>query len=470
MRRGRRVEKKHLRKCRRCPVLQRRIDELEGQNAEFRRRLEEAERAGKRQAAPFSKGEPTEKPKKPGRKPGRKYGKRSCRARPSKVDRVLEAPVTVESCPFCGGELGRDCVHEQFITDIPRTKPTVTKINVHSRCCKRCGRRVHGRHPEQVSDALGAAANQIGPNAIAYAAQLNKSTGASYGKIARFFDGAFELSVNRSTLLRALLRTAKKAEPLYQGVQSIVRGSSVCYPDETGWKVGGRLQWLWAFPCPSEKVTLYVIEPSRGFDVIEAALGADYAGFLGRDGWAPYDQLASAIHQLCLRHLIARCGRLEELNRAGGVRFPRDLKALLQSSLLLRNGRDDGHLTRRQFLARASKLEWGLDELIIKKFSNDENRKLAGHIIDHRSAIFSFLYHPELEATNFHGEQAIRPAVVNRKMSGGGNRTQPGARAQAVLTTVLRTAWQRGLDAVKLIVDLLRTPSPQQFAGLVLGP
>jgi hypothetical protein len=98
------------------------------------------------------------------------------------------------------------------------------------------------------------------------------------------------------------------------------------------------------------------------------------------------------------------------------------------------------------------------------------NRKLAAHVIDHRSAIFSFLYHPELEATNFHGEQSIRLAVANRKMSGGGNRTQRGAEAQAVLTTVLRTAWQRGLDALKLLVELLRTPNPQQFAAMALGP
>jgi len=457
-------------RCRRCPTLDRRIEELERENSELRRRLDEAERASKRQAAPFSKGEPKKNPKKPGRKPGRNYGKRACRARPAKVDRVLEAPVAVERCPFCSGELGEDCVHEQFVTDIPRVEPMATKVNVHSRCCKRCGRRVQGRHPEQISDALGAAANQIGPNALAFTAQLNKSTGASYGKIARFFDDAFDLSVNRSTLLRALLRTAKKAEPLYQRVQSIVRNSTVCYPDETGWKVGGRLQWLWAFPCPSEKVTLYVIKPSRGFDVIEAALGADYAGFLGRDGWAPYDRLEAAIHQLCLRHLIVRCGRLEALNRAGGVRFPRDLKALLHNALLLRDKIDVGYLTRRRLINRASKLEWGLDELITKNFSNDENRKLAGHVIDHRSAIFSFLYHPELEATNFHGEQSIRPAVVNRKMSGGGNRTQRGARAQAILTTILRTACQRGIDTVKLLVDLLRTPHPQQFAAMVLGP
>jgi transposase len=457
-------------KCCRCPKLERRVEKLEGENAELRKQLGEAQRAGKRQAAPFSKGDPKKKPKKPGRKPGAQYGKRHGRARPSKIDRVLEAPIEETCCPFCGGELGEEHVHEQFVTDIPPVEPTVTQFNVHSAPCKNCGRRVQGRHPEQISDAVGAASNQIGPRAIAFGVQLNKFTGASYGKISRFFVDAFDFSVNRSTLLRALLRTARKAEPLYEAIEVIVRDSGLVYPDETGWKVGGLKQWLWAFVAPSAGATLYVIEPSRGFDVIEAALGADYSGFLGRDGWAPYDRLKSAIHQLCLAHLIVRAGRLVELNQGGAVRFPRDLKALLQDALELRDHRDEGTLSRREFLVRTDKLEWDLDELICKKFSNNENRKFAAHIVDHREAIFSFLYHPELEATNYHGEQAIRPAVVNRKMSGGGNRTPRGARAQAVLTTILRTAWQRGLDVVKLLVDLLRSPDPRKFAALALGP
>lgn len=450
--------------------LEREKARLERREAELQQLLAKAQQAEKRQAAPFSKGEPKPDPKKPGRKPGADYGKPSFRPRPTKVDRVIRVPLGVACCPKCGGGLGEKQVHEQFVTDIPKVEPTVTQFNVECATCSGCGHRVQGRHPEQLSDALGAAANQIGPNAIAFGVQLNKSTGASYEKIARFYADAFGLAVSRSTLLRAFLRTAKKAEPLYQEIGLIVRKSQLVYPDETGWKVGGRLEWLWAFVAQQAKATLYTIAPSRGFDVIEAALGKDYAGFLGRDGWAPYDALEAAIHQLCLGHLIRRSRRLEELNRGGAVLFPRQLKALLQNALLLRDLRDQGGLSRRQFLARASALEWKLDDLITKKFSNNENRKLAGHLIAHRAAIFTFLEHPELEATNWPAEQAIRPAVVNRKMSGGGNRTRRGARAQAILTSVLRTAWQRALNPTKLFVDLLRSPDPARFSALTLGP
>ncbi|MFQ5601625.1 MAG: transposase [Candidatus Krumholzibacteriia bacterium] len=292
------------------------------------------------------------------------------------------------------------------LTDVPKVEPTVTQFNVECGTCPKCGRRVQGRHPEQISDALGAAANQIGPNAIALAIELNKSMGVSDGKIAKFFGDTYDLSVHRSTLRRAFLRAARKAEPLYERINIIVRDSGLVYPDETGWKVAGLKEWLWAFV--SADATLYAIEPSRGFDVVESVLGADYDGLLGRDGWAPYNRLESAEHQL-----------------------------LLQDSLALRDLRNEGGISRRTFLSRKADLGWRLDDLITKDFSNNENRKLAWHIIDHREHIFTFLEHPELEATNWPAEQAIRPAVVNRKMSGG-NRSRDGARSQAILTSVLR--------------------------------
>lgn len=75
--------------CSRCGKLQSQVERLEREIAELRKRLENAERAGKRQAAPFSKGEPKDEPKKPGRKPGKGYGKRASRSRPERVSTLV---------------------------------------------------------------------------------------------------------------------------------------------------------------------------------------------------------------------------------------------------------------------------------------------------------------------------------------------------------------------------------------------
>lgn len=65
------------------------IGELEAQVARLEARIsqleglaEKAARAGKRQAAPFSKGEPKKNPAKTGRKSGRQYGLKAHRPLP----------------------------------------------------------------------------------------------------------------------------------------------------------------------------------------------------------------------------------------------------------------------------------------------------------------------------------------------------------------------------------------------------
>ena len=71
----------------------------------------------------------------------------------------------------------------------------------------------------------------------------------------------------------------------------------------------------------------------------------------------------------------------------------------------------------------------------------------------------------EVPATNYRAEQAIRPAVVNRKMNGG-NRTWQGAKNQAVVASLLRTWTQRGKSAIDQCVFLLTAPSPQAALAL----
>ena len=203
--------------------------------------------------------------------------------------------------------------------------------------------------------------------------------------------------------------------------------------------------------------------------MVVEVLGQDWSGEMGHDGWAPYDAFERATHQQCLAHLLRRCDHLLEVAKRGAVRFPRAVKATLQQAFRLRDRRDQGEVSAHGVAVATGRLQIRPDRLLVWTKANAANERFAKHLFRHRDQLFTFLKRPGLEATNWPAEQAIRPAVVNRKMSGG-NRTSIGAWTQAVLTTVLRTARQRGLDAMKLLVDLLRTPDPQSFPALALGP
>lgn len=266
--------------------------ELEGKLKETQGKLDEALRASKRQAAPFSKGEPNPNPKKRGRKPGEEYGLKAHREAPATIDEVLDAPLP-RRCD-CGGVIEEREVVHQYQEEMPQ-EPIRRRIDIHVGACRGCGKHHQGRHAWQTSTATGAAAAQLGPRAQTLIATLKEEAGLSCGRIKTIFQRIWNIDISRGAVAHVVLRVGRRLNASYQGILETVRRSRTIYPDETGWKVGGRLQWLWDFVCRT--ATAYVIRDSRGHDVVEEVLGLDWNGVAVHDGWPPYNYLKKATHQ-----------------------------------------------------------------------------------------------------------------------------------------------------------------------------
>jgi transposase len=258
-------------------------------------------------------------------------------------------------------------------------------------------------------------------------------------------------------VVQAVHRAARRAHPTYDHLAATVRGSPVVTMDETSWRVAADLQWLWVAATPL--TTVYTIQPGRGLAQAAALIGQDYPGVLVRDGWQSYRQFTHARHQTCLAHLLRTCRRL--LLDYPEQPLVREVKAILQAALHTRAQYRQGVISAHGLaVARGLYLE-RLGRRLAKTPSRRLTvRRFQGHLVRESDAIFRFLFEPTLDATNWRAEQALRPAVVTRKMCGGGNRTARGAQSQQVLTTVLRTADQRGLDATALLTTLLTAPTP----------
>src|SRR5215470_4290646 len=330
--------------CAGCQALQRRLRDLQAENECLRRQLDEATRARKRQAAPFAKGPPISQPKNPGRKPGKDYGPKAHRQPPSpeQIDEVHESHLP-EVCPDCGGPLDETRIAQQYQVEIPR-KPIHRQFNIHVGRCRQCWRRVQGRHPLQTSDALGAAAAQLGPDAQAAVVELNKQAGLSHGKVSRCLESLFGIPLSRGGSVHTVLRAAARCEPAYEAIRKSVGQSDWVVPDETGWRVSGRPAWLHTLVGP--EATAYVIDPTRSGAVAEAILGLDYDGTMIHDGWSPYDQFEDAQHQQCLNHLLRRADEIAATATRGAVCFPRRVAELLRAGLDLRDRHAAGEISR----------------------------------------------------------------------------------------------------------------------------
>lgn len=437
--------------CSGCARLQRRLEAQREQIVKLQAALEESRRAGKRQASPFSKGRKAD-PKRPGRKRGEGYGKQANRPVPDHVDEVYDAPLPVQS-PCCQCRVIEDSVQAQYQTEIPPVKPIQRRFDVHVGHCASCGKRMQGRHAKQTSDALGAACSQLGPHAISFSAYLHQDLGLPYRRSSDLLRQAFGLVVTAGGLSQALTRLARRAAPSYSELRKDLRESEAVYPDETSARMNGERWWLWVFTNPD--TTVYVQRPSRGSDVIEEVLGMDFAGLLGHDGWAPYDQLVEAVHQQCLAHLIRRAKELEETATRGAVRFPRLVKEVLQDALRLRDRREAHEVSSEDYWSCLSRLEERVDRIVQMHLTHEGNRRFQAHLARHGDELLIFLYAP-VEATNWRAEQAIRPAVRFRKISGG-HRSTRGAWTRDVLLSVMTTARQRRVEPIDLFGNMLRS-------------
>jgi transposase len=446
---------------------------LESENARLReeierleKELEGAQRAARRQAAPFSRGQRKRHPKSPGRKPGAGYGTHHRRPVPERVDEEIPVPVPVQ-CPACAGLLTLERIEPQYQEEIVR-RTWVRRFDIPICRCTQCGKRVQGRHPLQTSDAIGAAAVQVGPEAVTLGVLMNKLQGLPHADAAAILKQGFGLIMSRSGICRAIQRTARKAEATWHALREAARRSELAHMDETGWKVEAQLRWLWA--VVTDQITFCEILPGRGFAQAASILGAEYAGWLIHDGWRVYYKFLQAAHQSCVEHLMRRCRDVAEMATPAAARFPLAVKELLQQGLSLRDRYLGQEISLHGLWTATGRLEVKLDRLLERRYQEPANRRLAKHLRHERPYLFTFLYCPGLvDATNNLAERVMRLLVVIRK-NWGGNRTENGARAQAILTSVLRTAQQQDKDAFQLLVDLLRSPQPKLLDIVTLKP
>lgn len=447
-------------RCPGCAARDRRIAQLEAHVAALEQRiatleaqLAAATRAAKRQAAPFSKGPPKANPKPPGRKAGKDYGTKAFRPIPSVIDETYEAPLP-DRCS-CGGAIVSDSIEQQYQTEIPRT-PIHRQFNVHVGHCQHCGARVQGRHPLQTSDALGCCASQLGPDAQALIALLNKDAGLSHGKISSLFGTVFGIPLTRGGVCQAMLRVAGKCLPHYHAIVLNVGRAPWIVPDETGWRVGGHSAWLHTFVTPD--VVAFLVAKERGWLASRRIIPPYYDGVLVHDGFKSYEQFFGATHQTCNGHLLRRCHDLLEVARGGAVIFPRKIQAILQEGLEVRDRRDAGEILPRTAARNADHLEARIVELTELIKTNPANERFAAHLFRQQHHLFTYLRIPGVDATNYRAEQALKGPIVNRKVWGG-NRTEDGAAAQGILASVLGTLAKQALRAIDWISGLLRAPA-----------
>jgi transposase len=153
-------------------------------------------------------------------------------------------------------------------------------------------------------------------------------------------------------------------------------------------------------------------------------------------------------------HVLRRARDLLESATRGAVRFPRQAIALFTEAIHWRNDVPRGVLSVEQLERQREAFDDRLLALVSRLRAVLEYATLARHLWDHFEQWFAFVFDPRVEPANWRTEQALRPAVVNRKVWGG-TRTAAGARAQEVLMSVFETCRRQGHSVVDYVSQTL---------------
>jgi transposase len=220
--------------------------------------------------------------------------------------------------------------------------------------------------------------------------------------------------------------------------------------DETGFSqhngdgtnLGNRKAWLWGLVTPL--VSFFEIVLSRSQETAKSLIGKEFQGIVTSDRYGAYNWLPLEQRQICWAHLKRDFIAMSE--RSG-------IAAEIGNALLNRQRRlfrwwhrvRDGTMSYELFVEAVSLLRRGFQQELESAATLDvapkEKTPLAKtvrtcrQILKVEPALWTFVNHPRLEPTNNAAEQALRPAVIWRRLSFG-SQSRGGSEFVARMLTV----------------------------------
>jgi transposase len=390
-------------------------------------RLQRPEKTSRTSSKPPStdRKEQRERSKPGGAKPGHEGHSRIISDTPDEV--VEHRP---GRCSCCAAVLMADLpsetvsIHEQV--DLPEVKPLILQHLRLAVLCPTCGTRVVAAVPE------AARGTPFGPRLHAVATYLKTFQALSYERLQGALSDLFGLTLSQGGLMNLLRRAQGRfAEGQVRAVSSL-RRAEVVASDETGVRIEGSNAYHWVFHSP--EAVLHHASPTRAASVVREMMDGHRPAVWLSDRYTA-QQGHGVSHQTCLAHLARDVAYAVEVSED---LVPWRLQLWLQAVFAL-----SGQVTTlaaSTLSAKRRTLERQLADILAAASSCDLTLALQAKIGRAREQLLTFLGHPgRVETTNNACERALRPAVIQRKVTNG-YRAMWAAQGEAAIRTVVDTA------------------------------
>ena len=362
------------------------------------------------------------------------------------------------SCPNCGSTLTRDMAtaySARQVFDLPEPQPlVVTEHRAYTCRCGQCGEATRAVFPEGVTAPV-----QYGGRIMAFVVYLLHSQFIPEDRLVELIADLFGVRLAAATIARMSTKAVEHFQGFVAAVCQIVKTAAVKHLDETGFRIGGKTQWLHV--AVTTWLSFYRVSPKRG-SLLEGLIE-----IVVHDHWKPYYTLEGVRHALCNAHHLRELQALIEIEKEPwALRMQRLLRRACHATYLARER--DGPLKP----SLVNRFQRRYDAIVAEGLAFHETqpplpvtgrrgrpRRRTGHnlllrLSTRKDDVLRFLTDPRVPFTNNLAEQAARMMKLRQKISGG-FRSEQGARDFAVIRSLIATAKKQGWN----IIDTL-TQSP----------
>jgi len=287
------------------------------------------------------------------------------------------------------------------VIELQEIKSTVSHVSLYRGRCQVCGKTAKAHIPHEVRTGFG-------PRISALVAELAAIHGNSRRAVQDFLHSVVGIPVSQGAIQNILDRVSLAIAPHYEAIGDAVRAAPVNHVDETTWKRGKTLEWLWLM-CNSA-AAFFMLHSKRSTAAFRALI-KDWQGILVSDGYVVYQRWAYG-RQSCLAHLIREAKGLSERNNPALARP--GAWALKELRLLCRMAKKRPSVGQwNMFYARLIRL------IGLYREEATEAGQFVRRLQREIDCLWLFLKENGVAHTNNHAERTLRFAVLWRKRSFG---------------------------------------------------
>ena len=369
-------------------------------------------------------------------------------------------------CAECGAPLTPEMAKEghaaRQMFDLPEPQPLViTEHRAHTCRCAACGATTRAAFPEGVNAPV-----QYGARITAFVIYLLHYQLLPEARLVELMGDLFGVKIAAATIARMSGAYARRMKGFVETLRDHVAGAPVKHMDETGFRIGGKTQWLHV-AC-TVLLTFYRVCAKRG------SLLANVVGIVVHDHWKPYYTMEGVTHALCNAHHLRELKALVEIEKEDwACKMQRLLRRACHAANL---ARERGVPLRPRFLRC---FERCYDAIVAEGLAFHEAQpplaakgggkrrgpapRRTGHNLlsrfsTRREDTLRFLHDPSVPFTNNQAERDGRMMKLRQKISGG-FRSQEGASDFATIRSFLSTAKKQGWKIIEAL-----TGDPENLA------